>query len=164
MRVPTLLVAVCLLSSAFFQVFPANAATVQQCSAPAGSQCTLTFNLNNGDKVSGSISITGGSSNDVNFYVTNPSGAKIYDAGRVTDGTSFTFNADTSGAYILHFDNSFSLLSGKQVTVSYDVSSGGIPEFPPQILLVAVLSLFVVVTYMMVRRRVANAPGRTSRE
>jgi emp24/gp25L/p24 family/GOLD len=157
LRILTLLVAVCFLSSAIFQVVPAHAATVQQCSAPASSQCTLTFNLNNGDKVSGSISITGGSSNDVNFYVTNPSGAKIYDAGRVTDGTSFTFSADSSGAYILHFDNSFSLLSGKQVTVSYDVSSGGIPEFPPQILFATVLALFVVASYLIVRRRVTNA-------
>jgi hypothetical protein len=159
LKVLTLLAAVCLLSSANFQVIPAYASTVQQCSAQAGSQCTLTFNLSNGDKVSGSISITGGSSNDVNFYVTNPSGAKIYDAGRVTDGTSFAFTADTSGAYILHFDNSFSLLSAKQVTVSYDVSSGGIPEFPPQILLLTVLSLFVVVSYMIIRRRVTNAPS-----
>ena len=163
MRVAILLVAVCLLSSAPIQVIPAYAATVQQCSTSAGSQCTLTLNLNNGDKVSGSISITGGSSNDVNFYVTNPSGAKIYDAGRVTDGTSFAFTADTSGAYILHFDNSFSLLSGKQVTVSYDVSTGGIPEFPPQILFVTVLSLFVIVSYVIVRRRFANAPNATSR-
>ena len=132
------------------------AATVQNCDAPAGSQCTLTFNLNNGDSVSGSVSVAGGSGNDINFYITNPSGAQIYNAGRITGGTSFSFTADSSGAYILHFDNSFSLFSDKQVTVSYDVSSsssGGVPEFPFQSLTVVLLTSFVLGSYMLIRRR-----------
>jgi hypothetical protein len=136
------------------RIAPVSSTTVQQCNAPSGSQCTLTFNLNNGDKVTGSVSITGGSSNDINFYVTNPSGARIYDAGRVSGGTSFSFTADSSGAFILHFDNSFSLMSNKQVTVSYDVASGGIPEFPPAILLMTIVALVVAGSYMMVRSHI----------
>jgi len=143
-----------LLLLAVVQVVPANAATVQQCTANAGSACTLTFNLNNGEKVSGSISISGGSANDINFYVTNPAGAQIYNAGRVTGGTTFSFTADSSGAYTLHFDNGFSLLSSKQVTVSYDVSGGGggIPEFPPQLSIAVVVVFLIVVSYLLVRR------------
>ncbi|HEV2227074.1 MAG TPA: emp24/gp25L/p24 family protein [Nitrososphaerales archaeon] len=153
---PTLLLMLALLALSTIQLVPVNAATVQNCNAPAGSQCTLTFNLNNGDKVSGSVSITGGGANDVDFFVTNPSGAQIYNAGRVNSGTSFSFTADASGAYILHFDNSFSLLSDKMVTVSYDVSSGGggIPEFPPsQVLIATVVVLLVAISYLVVRQR-----------
>ena len=142
-----------LLLFALTSVGPVNAATVQQCNVSAGSQCTLTFNLNNGDQVSGSISVTGGSGNDINFYITNPTGGQIYNAGRVSGGTSFSFTADSSGAYILHFDNSFSLLSSKQVTASYDVtpSGGGIPEFPPQFSVVLVITFLVVASYLLVR-------------
>jgi hypothetical protein len=156
LRIPILLLTLALLAFSTMQLAPVNAATAQNCNAPAGSQCTLTFNLNNGDKVSGSVQITGGGANDVNFFVTNPSGAQIYNAGRVNSGTSFSFTADASGAYILHFDNGFSLLSAKQVTVSYDVNSGGggIPEFPPaQILIATVVVLLVAVSYLMVRQR-----------
>jgi hypothetical protein len=152
LRVSTLLLALLLL--AFALAPSAFASSVQQCSVPAGSQCTLTFNLNNGDSVSGSISVTGGTGNDVNFYITNPTGAQIYSAGRVSGGTSFSFTADSSGAYILHFDNSFSLISSKQVTVSYNVTpagGGGIPEFPAQLLLVTIITLFIVTSYLLVR-------------
>jgi hypothetical protein len=154
LRVPIVLLILALLVFSVVQSVPVNAATVQNCNAPSGSSCTLTFNLNNGDKVSGSVSVTGGGGNDINFFVTNPSGAQIYNAGRVTGGTSFTFTADSSGAYILHFDNSFSLLSSKQVTVSYDITGGGggIPEFPPQVLIAVFLALLVGASYFMVRR------------
>jgi hypothetical protein len=152
LRVSTLLLTLGLF--AFVLASPAYASTVQQCNVAAGSQCTLTFNLNNGDSVSGSISVTGGSGNDVNFYISDPTGGQIYNAGRVSGGTSFSFTANSSGAYILHFDNSFSLLSSKQVTVSYDVSSssGGIPEFPPQLSFAAIITLIVITSYLLVRQ------------
>jgi hypothetical protein len=158
LKVSTLLLTL-LLFFAFALASPVNASTVQQCNVSAGSQCTLTFNLNNGDSVSGSISVTGGSGNDINFYITNPTGGQIYNAGRVSGGTSFSFTADSSGAYILHFDNSFSLLSSKQITVSYDVTSsggGGIPEFPPQLSLAAIITLVLVASYFLMR----NHPTR----
>jgi hypothetical protein len=156
LKVPIILLTLVLLVFSVVISGPVKAATVQQCTASAGSQCTLTFNLNNGDKVSGSISITGGSANDINFYITNPSGGQIYSAGRVNGGTSFSFTADASGAYILHFDNSFSLLASKQITVSYDVTSaggGGIPEFPPQVLTATFMVLIIGVSYLVVRQR-----------
>jgi len=154
LKAQTLLLTLGLFALSTVQVSSVSAATVQTCNAPAGSQCALTFNLNNGDSVSGSISVTGGSGNDVNFYVTNPSGAQIYNAGRVGGGTGFSFTANSAGAYILHFDNSFSIFSGKQVTVSYDVTSsgGGIPEFPPQLALVAALTVVVVASYLLVNK------------
>lgn len=88
-----------------------------------GYQNTLTYNLNGGQTFSGSISISGGSGNDVNFWVTNPQGATLVNSGKVSGGTSFAFTAESSGAYTLHFDNSFSIFSSKSVQVTYDIST-----------------------------------------
>jgi hypothetical protein len=121
----------------------------------------LTFNLNNGDQVSGTVSITGGSANDINFRVTGPSGATVYDAGRVTGGTSFSFTANQPGAYILHFDNSFSLLSSKQITVSYSVGSTLIPGVSPNtsyIIIGIVIALIIIVVALAARRGRRKGP------
>ena len=42
--------------------------------------------------------------------------------GRIGQGTTFEFTAQESGAYTFHFDNTFSLISSKTVTLSYDIS------------------------------------------
>lgn len=148
-------IALILLVAMLTFALPAHAAQVQNCSVQPGAQCTITFNLNNGDQVSGSISVTGGSGNDVNFWITSPSGATIYNAGRISGGTTFSLSANQSGAYIVHFDNSFSLLSSKQVTLSYDVSSTIIPGTSPTtsyIVLIAVVILLVALVVALRRR------------
>jgi hypothetical protein len=134
---------------------PAHASSVQTCVAQPGSSCTLTFNLNNGDQVSGSVSISGGSGNDVNFYITDPAGAQIYNAGRVSGGTTFSFQASSSGAYILYFDNSFSLISSKTITVSYNSSPTLIPGASPETsyaIVIVVIILVLVIIALAVRR------------
>ena len=68
------------------------------------------------------MSITGGSGNDLNFWVTDPTGGVVLNQGRVSQGTRFAFTASTAGGYTLHFDNSFSLFSGKLVTLTYDIA------------------------------------------
>ena len=96
---------------------------VQNCKISPGTQCLLAFILVPGDYVSGLISVSGGSGRDVNFWVTDPSGATVYNAGRVTASTDFSFTAAQGGTYTLHLDNSFSIITGKQVTVSYNVGT-----------------------------------------
>lgn len=88
---------------------------------PPGRDITRSLQLNNEDKVSGSISVVGGAGNDVNFFVTDPNGNTILRCDRATQ-TSFSFTASISGTYILHFDNSFSIISSKSVTLSYRIS------------------------------------------
>jgi hypothetical protein len=95
---------------------------------PASNDLMKIFNLDEGDKFTGSIAITGGSGDDVDFYVTDPHGSRIVDLGRVSQGTSFDFTAQDSGAYTLHFDNSFSLFSSKVVTLSYDIENPILPN------------------------------------
>lgn len=110
--------------------------------------------------MSGSISISGGLNNDIGFYITNPTGAQIYNAGRVSGGTTFSISADTAGAYTLHFDNTLSP-SEKLVTVSYDVSSSiqAIPEFPVQLGLILLVTVVIVASYAVARR---DIPFRVS--
>lgn len=70
---------------------------------------------------SGSISVSGGSGNDINLYVTNPNGNTILSYDRATQ-TSFSFTASTTGSYTMHFDNSFSWFSSKSVTLNYTIA------------------------------------------
>ena len=100
-----------------------NASQVEIVQISPLTQKTLTFNLDNEDKFTGSLSISGGGGNDIDFWVTNPQGTTILNQGRVSQGTTFEFTAQMSGAYTLHFGNTFSLFSSKTVNLSYDVST-----------------------------------------
>jgi hypothetical protein len=124
------------------------------------SEATLTFNLASGQTFSGSLSISGGSGNDINFHVTNPQGVTIVNLGRVSGGTSFSFTAESAGAYTLHFDNSFSLFSSKTVVTTYDVSSPKIGGIDSTILLVIVgvvfIALVAIVSLAVVSARRKN--------
>jgi len=96
------------------------AAQVEAVNVPAGSVSTLTVNLQSGDVVSGSISITGGSGDDIDFSIKDPSGNEVFTKRRVAKGGTFSFTATQAGAYSMVFDNSMSLVSTKLVQVSYN--------------------------------------------
>jgi hypothetical protein len=116
------ILAILSLSIAFSLV---NASSVQTVQVAPLSQETLVFNLDSGQQFTGSLSISGGSGNDINFWITDPTGATILNLGRVSQGRSFDFTAQASGAYTFYFDNSFSLLSTKTVSLTYDI---GLPS------------------------------------
>jgi len=115
------IVAILSLTVAFSLV---NASSVETVQVSPLSEQMLTFNLNTGQKFTGSLAISGGGE-DINFRVVDPSGAAIVNLGRVTSGANFDFTAQESGAYTLHFDNSFSLFSTKTVSLTYDI---GLPS------------------------------------
>jgi hypothetical protein len=157
-RYETILLIFLLLGLSIVVVFPVYATSVQACYAPAGDFCTvMILNLTSGDQVTGSVSVTGGSGNDVIFYIMDPSGAKIYSAGKISGGTTFSFTATQNGAYTLVFDNSFSIFSAKQVTVSYNVSPTVIPGTSPgtsyAIIIAIVILVLIIVTLLMRRSR-----------
>ena len=99
---------------------PAFSEEVKTVNVPAGYTQTLTFNLDKGAKFTGSLSVSGGN-NDINFWVANPTGDYIVPKQGVTIGKSFQFVADNSGGYTLNFDNTFSLITSKTVTLTYVV-------------------------------------------
>ena len=133
----------------------------------AGEQKILTFNLSEGDKFSGSLSISGGSGNDVNFWVTDPNGNTIINSGRVSQGRTFDFTAEKNGAYALHFDNSFSIFSSKFVSLSYDVEREIIPSLTTDsliwiilvVVIIGVLALIGLGIYVAIRRNRNKPPN-----
>lgn len=108
-----------LLSVAMFSF--ANAADVEVIHVDALSTKILVFTLKNGQRFSGSLAISGGGGNDIDFWITDPVGATIANLGRVSQGNSFEFTASKDGAYTLHFGNTFSLFSSKTVNLTYDI-------------------------------------------
>jgi hypothetical protein len=100
-----------------------SASQVETTQVSPGTSRTLTFNLVSQDRFSGSLSISGGNGNDIDFKVTDPQGTVIVGLGRVSQGRSFDFVAQQSGAYTFYLDNSFSIFSSKTVSLSYDVVS-----------------------------------------
>jgi len=145
------------LSIIFVLTFAVTAFCVQTFTVPALSQSTQTLSLNPGDVVEGSLTVTGGLTNDINFNVTAPNGNTIVSYARVTQ-TSFTFQAETTGTYTLIFDNSFSLLTSRSVMLDYLVKPAtlGIPlDMLPQVIgsIVAVIMIIVVAAVLVSRYR-----------
>jgi len=122
-----------------------NAANVRTVNVDALSWRTLTYNLDKGQRFSGSIAITGGG-NDIDFWVTDPEGTTILGLGRVTQGRTFEFTAQKSGAYILHFDNGFSWFTAKTVALTYDINAAGIFGFDPLTLIGIVAIVFLAIS------------------
>lgn len=100
----------------------ANATRVETVTVEPFDEEVLVFDLDKGDKFSGSLAISGGANDDIKFWITNPLGNIIVNQGRINQGTIFEFTAQEPGAYTLHFDNTFSWISEKTVSLSYDIS------------------------------------------
>jgi len=120
----------------------------------------LVFDLDDGDKVTGLLSISGGLDNDIDFWVTNPQGTTIVNLGRVNQGASFNFTVHQSGAYTFHFDNTFSLISSKTVSLTFDVS-GALPITPTTLFVIAVIIVGIAIIaigipYVYVRSKQAS--------
>ena len=108
-----------------------------------GDQDVFSLDLREGMSVEGSISITGGTEDDIDFWITDPVGNTVLDFGRVSQETKFEFDVDQNGAYNLHLDNSFSLLNSKNVVVTYEVFIAGLNQ--TQLLLLAFLVIAIIV-------------------
>jgi hypothetical protein len=102
--------------------------TSQTFTAPGLQTTTTTINLNKGDVVSGSVNVSGGVGNDINFYISDPNGNNVVNLSHVTQ-FSFSFTAPSTGTYIVHFDNTIGLLQ-KSVTFTYNVTPSvvGLPQ------------------------------------
>ena len=111
--------------------------------------------MNNGVKLTGSLAISGGSGNDIDFWVTDPLGATILNLGRVHQGATFEFTSQKSGAYTFHFGNTFSLLSSKTVNLTYDVgiSVFGIDLVTFLVIIAVILAIMLVILAIVLSRR-----------
>ncbi|MFQ6086813.1 MAG: emp24/gp25L/p24 family protein [Candidatus Bathyarchaeia archaeon] len=104
------------------------------------------------DEVSGSISVIGGSNNDIDFYITDPDGEAVVPKERV-GVKDFRFTASKEGTYELHFDNSFST-DRKTVTFNYDVRHFifGIPQEDFLVFLVMIVAMIGLVLFVALSR------------
>jgi hypothetical protein len=116
---------------------------------PQSKYSLVLFHLSNGQKVTGSLTIDGGSGNDIDFSITNSTGNTILNLGRVSEEVQFEFTADQDDTYTLHFDNSFSLENSKTVTLKYEISS----PFDPSLLFIIVLIVVIVLVSILIIRK-----------
>lgn len=65
----------------------ANATQVETVTVAPFDREVLVFDLDEGNKFSGSLSISGGANDDIKFWITNPFGNPIVDQGRVSQGS-----------------------------------------------------------------------------
>jgi len=161
-KIVALIIVTCLAFSVSF-VYASQVKTVQ---VGALQEQMIAFNLGNGDKFSGSLSITGGGGNDIDFSVTDPQGTTIVGLGRVSQGRSFEFTAQQSGAYTLHFDNDFSIFSSKTITLSYDITrpilgglGGGVADNSLMLIIGAIAIIAVVVVLVVVLTKRKSTPN-----
>lgn len=120
----------------------------------------LVLDLNSDDRVKGSLAVSGGSGNDINFWVTDPDGTTILGLGRVNRGADFNFQASESGGYTLHFDNSFSIVSTKTVTLSYDIDRTIIPGISQEASIIVII--VIVAMAILVARKVRKPTIKSS--
>ncbi|MEJ2242099.1 MAG: emp24/gp25L/p24 family protein [Candidatus Bathyarchaeota archaeon] len=124
------------------------AAEVETFNVDAGNENIFTLSLHAGMNVEGTISVTGGNGNDIDFWITDPSGNIVLDAERVSQETHFDFAANENGKYNLHFNNSFSILSTKNVVITYEITISGLNG--TQLLLLAILVAAIIVVGIVI--------------
>jgi hypothetical protein len=115
---------------------------------PPGQEVVRTVGLSKGDKVSGSITVSGGTSYDIDFYVSDPNENIILRYDRAKQ-TSFSFTASITGNYTMHFDNSpraYSVFSSKSVTLDNTITRalfGLAPELFSILLLIITTAIVI---------------------
>ena len=92
-----------------------------------GAVLQLSWYLQEGDRTEGGFTVSGGNE-EVKFYIKNPSGVIIYDAGIVKTRLSRGFTAGYSGVYSLYFEN-LEPLSDKVIHIRF--RSPYEPRFAP---------------------------------
>ena len=110
--------------------------------------------------------MTGGVSNAINFYITDPKGNNVVSYNDVTQ-VSFSFTASTTGNYTAYFDNREGLFA-KSVTFSYSDKAAalGLPQDTFILLLTIIIVIIVVViavlaVLLLLRRGRKETPKAT---
>lgn len=119
---------------------------------------TLTLNLNNGQRFSGSLSVSGGLADNIIFAVKAPNGTEIMNLGSVSEGTEFEFMADQDGAYTLVFTNAG--LVSRTVNLTYDIETLTIAGLDGTQILIAA---FFVITVIVLGIIIILKKGKTKR-
>ena len=124
-------------------------ATAESFTVPAGQEETIPLNLAAQDHVQIRFTVTGETTNTLDFYITDPSG-NIY-ANFGTVGTvTYSFICSHEGEYTLHFSNTAST-EDKLVSLDYEVDHYvfGIPQMLFLTLVVLGICMAAVAVYIL---------------
>ncbi len=124
-------------------------ATIENFAINPESEVTRSLSLHENDRVSVSFSVLGESTNELNFYVTDPNGGIILRYERVGQ-KSLSFLTKMSGTYVLHFDNLHST-EVKMITLNYDIEHliMGMPQTMFLVLIIVVVLVFAVASFTL---------------
>ena len=92
--------------------------TTENITLKAGQYMSISLTLRPGELVDGSFTVQGPTTLDIKFAVQDPSGRNVYGPVRSRSG-SFTYRARSAGVHYLYIDNTYSLVTGKIITLSY---------------------------------------------
>lgn len=108
----------------------------------------ITLNLRETDSVSGSFSVVSDDESGINFYINDPNNKTILRYNNVGQ-KSFSFIAQATGDYQLHFDNSVSSVYSKSVALNYNITHYimGIPQEQFLFLVIAAVALIGIIAY-----------------
>ena len=112
---------------------------------PAKDSATRTVDLNEGDRISGRITIVG---NAINFSISDPDD-RIILSYTITDPTDFQLTVSKTGTYNFHFENWFSE-EIKFVTLNYNVQHYifGFPQEYVLVFFIVGIALVAVVVFV----------------
>lgn len=124
------------LALAFFSILPVHATSKTFIVYP-NQNATQVFQSTNGSAildagvtVSGWVRVSGGQTNDIEFYVTDPSNVTVAIYGKISY-VEFSFVASVSGVYTAHFDNSGSINQKEhRFQLFYDTAHTGDSKSP----------------------------------
>ncbi len=97
---------------------PTKRTSTQDITLSSGEYASIPVNLNSGDLVEGSFTVQGPTNLDIAFAVQDPTGRNVYGPVRSRSST-FTYRAQMGGIHYLYLDNTYSLFTGKIVSVTY---------------------------------------------
>jgi len=108
----------------------------------------ITLSLQETDSVSGSFSAVSDDETGINFYVIDPQNKTILRFDNVKQ-KSFSFVAEATGNYQLHFDNSVSSVYHKTVALNYNITHYimGMPQEQFLFLVIAAVALIGILAY-----------------
>ena len=156
------LVEVCLVLSFLMFLLQVNASETTTIEIPAGTSRIVPLSLNQWDKVTGSLSVTGGFGNDIDFWIENPSEETILDLGRVSQSASFEITASQTGIHELHLSNSFSIFSSKTVTLTYDIIRTPFTPMVMNLIYIVIVVIAIVIGIMIYRHYKKPSPTTPS--
>jgi len=110
----------------------------------------IPLSLKETDSVSGSFSVVTDGESGINFSITDPDGKTILRFDNVGQ-KSFSFIAQVTGDYRLHFDNSFSSVYSKTVALNYNITHYimGMPQEQFLFLVIAAVALIGIIAYVV---------------